>query len=107
MLYKFKTRNAGDVIMTGPHGDHVLELLGRPPAASGIFEAAHLPSLVERLQQAVVAEEAERERLEREAAERGEKPPRGEAVALRQRVWPLVEMMKRAAARDEDIVWGL
>ena len=28
-------------------------------------------------------------------------------VSLRQRAWPLIEMMKRAHAEDQDIVWGV
>jgi hypothetical protein len=36
MLYKFKSKAAGDVIMLGPNGDQVLRLLGRAPAPSGI-----------------------------------------------------------------------
>jgi hypothetical protein len=27
-------------------------------------------------------------------------------VSLRQRVWPMVEMMKRAAAEKQPITWG-
>jgi hypothetical protein len=38
---------------------------------------------------------------------KGEKPAPREAVTLRQRAWPLVEMMKRAHAEDQDIVWGV
>ena len=33
--------------------------------------------------------------------------PADEAVALHQRAWPLVEMMKRAQAEGHDIVWGV
>ncbi len=32
--------------------------------------------------------------------------PRADRVSLRQRVWPMVEMMKRALAAKEPIVWG-
>ena len=30
-----------------------------------------------------------------------------EGVTLRQRAWPLVEMMKRSMAEKADIVWGV
>ena len=38
MIYKFRCKAAGDVIMLGPNGDQMLRLLGREPAAKGIFE---------------------------------------------------------------------
>ena len=32
--------------------------------------------------------------------------PRPTRVSLRQRVWPMVEMMKRALAEKQPIIWG-
>ena len=40
MIYKFKSKAAGDVIMMGPTGDQVLRAVGREPAAKGIIEVA-------------------------------------------------------------------
>jgi hypothetical protein len=40
MIYKFKSKATGDVIMLGPHGDQLLRLLGREPALKGIIEPA-------------------------------------------------------------------
>jgi hypothetical protein len=39
MLYKFRSKAAGDLIMLGPQGDQLLRLLGREPARQGIIEA--------------------------------------------------------------------
>jgi hypothetical protein len=36
----------------------------------------------------------------------GEATPTVDRVSLRQRVWPMVEMIKRALAAREPIVWG-
>jgi hypothetical protein len=33
--------------------------------------------------------------------------PRAKGVALRQRLWPMVDMLKRAAAAGEPVVWGV
>jgi hypothetical protein len=105
MLYKFKSKAAGDVIMLGPNGDQVMRLLGRQPAPKGIFEAAHLPMLIGTLEKAVAADEAARQQAE-DDPENENRPGKGDGVSLRQRVWPLVEMMRRAAAAREPIVWG-
>ena len=111
MLYKFKSKAAGDVIMLGPNGDHVMRLLGREPAPRGIFELAAMPGLIATLQAAVAADEAARQGNPADAtgAEESATAPaagRRDAVALRQRVWPLVEMMRRSHAAREVIVWG-
>jgi Domain of unknown function (DUF1840) len=101
MLYKFRSKAAGDVIMLGPNGDQVMRLVGREPAAQGIFEVEHMPQVIAALEQAVAADEAAR----RPDAD-DEKPAKGDGVSLRQRVWPLVEMLRRAHAAREPIVWG-
>src|SRR5206468_2407161 len=44
MIYKFKSKATGDVIMMGPNGDQVLRLIGKEPAAKGIIEVAAMPS---------------------------------------------------------------
>jgi Domain of unknown function (DUF1840) len=110
MLYKFKSKAAGDVIMLGPNGDQVLGLIGREPAPKGIIEVAAMPAAIAALEQAVAADEARRAhgpvpadtsgRAEAEAAA-------DKGVSLRQRAWPLVEMLRRSLAEKQDIVWGV
>lgn len=107
MLYKFKSKAAGDVVMLGENGDQVLRLLGRQPAPQGIFEVVDLPALRATLEQAVFAEEAQRAQAQTEATAEGRRQPVHEGVDLRQRVWPLLEMMKRAQNAHHPIVWGM
>lgn len=107
MIYKFKSSAAGDLIMMGPAGDNVLRLLGKSPAPQGIFEPAEMPAAIAAIEQAVAAEDAAREQAEKEAAAEGRKLGPAEGVGLRQRAWPLVEMMKRSIAEKADIVWGV
>jgi len=95
MIYKFKSKAAGDVIMLQPHGDQLLRLIGREPAAKGIIEVAALPAAIQALQSAAAQAEATPDA----EAERG--------VGLKQRVWPMIEMMKRTHAAGEPIVWGV
>lgn len=102
MIYKFRSRATGDVIMMGPHGDHLLSLLGREPAPKGIIEVAHMADAMACIEAAVAADEAARA----EAAQTGQPGP-ADAVGLRQRVWPMLEMMRTAQAADQPIVWGV
>lgn len=103
-IYKFKSKAAGDVIMLAPGGDAVLRILGKEPAAKGIIEAADMPSAMKAIEQAVAADEAARKPPETDDEA---KPGKGDGVTLRQRAWPLLEMMKRSHAAGEAIVWGV
>ncbi len=105
MIYKFKSKASGDVIMLGTTGDQVLGLLGREPSPKGIFEPQDMPAAIATLSAAVQRDEA----LRADASHAHEDDPvtRPPAVALRQRVWPLIEMMRRCHAEDQPIVWGV
>jgi hypothetical protein len=101
MIYKFKSKAAGDVIMLGPNGDQMLRLLGREPAVKGIVDVDQLGGAIEALRAAVQADE--------QAAKDGEDDdaPRGGAITLRQRLWPVIELFKRSLRAREPVVWGV
>lgn len=107
MIYKFQSKAAGDIIMLGPHGDQVMNWLGREPAGKGIFEVQDLARLISTLEAAVTdtptTPKADPGRQDDDA----DAEVRGQAVGQRARVWPLVEMMRRALAAREPIVWGV
>jgi hypothetical protein len=107
MIYKFKSKAAGDVIMMGPSGDQVLRIIGKSPAPKGIVEPAAMPAAIQAIEQAIADEESARKQAEQEAEAEGRNLPPRESVTLRQRAWPLVEMMKRAHADGKEIVWGV
>ncbi len=97
MIYKFKSTATGDLIMLSAHGDQMLRLLGREPAAQGIIEVADMPAASAALLGAISQEEAPPE------AQETTQP----AVGLRQRMWPMIEMLRRAHAAQADVVWGV
>ena len=107
MIYKFKSKAAGDVIMMGPTGNDVLRLIGKAPAPQGIIEVAAMTAAASAIEQAVAADEAARALAEKEAAADGRKLAARDGVTLRQRAWPLLEMLKRSQAEGADIVWGV
>ncbi|MFM8899865.1 MAG: DUF1840 domain-containing protein [Burkholderiales bacterium] len=112
MLYKFKSKATGDLIMLGPQGDQLLQLLGRSPAAQGIFEPEAMPAAWALLEQAVKDEEAARAsdqvKPDPSSTEPGADEERASpGVGLRQRVWPFVEMLRRAHAEGQAVVWGV
>ena len=100
MLYKFKSNASGDLIMTQPVGDRVLSLIGKSPSAQGIIEVDQMAAAMSALEAAVAAETPNRVNDGDDAS------PRADTVSLRQRVWPMVDMLKRALAEKQPIVWG-
>lgn len=103
MVYRFKSKATGDTLMLQPHGDLLMRLIGREPAPKGIIEVAAMPLAMVALQKAAADDDARR-------AEAGSQDRDGaaqDAVSLRQRVWPMVEMLRAAHAADEPIVWGV
>jgi hypothetical protein len=105
MIYKFRSKAAGDVVMLGANGDQLLRALGREPAAKGIIEVAAMPAAIAALERAVADEEARGAGDENDDA--GDEPHATRGIGLRQRVWPMVEMMRRSQAAGEPIVWGV
>jgi hypothetical protein len=107
MLYKFKCQAAGDLIMLGPNGDALMRVLGRAPAAQGIIEPADMPAAQRAIEQAVAADEAARSQAEQEALLRGEPLGPREGITPRQRLWPMIELLRRAHSAEQPVVWGV
>lgn len=106
-LYRFKSRETGDLVMTSQHGQRLLEILGKDPSAPGIVLPEQMPGAIDAIRQAIAAEEAELQRLTEEAAARGEPPPDFDAVSLRMRSVPFIEMLQRCQQAGVEIVWGV
>lgn len=111
--YKFQSKASGDVLMVGSAGEAVLRAMGLTPAAKGIVEVAAMPGAVRALEAALAADEAARAiaqplptRAEADA-DAGDAEHEGQAVTLRQRAWPLLDMLRRSQAEGVPIVWGV
>lgn len=105
MIYKFKSKATGDLIMLGPHGDRVLRLLGREPAPQGIVEVAAMDAAIAALEQA--AAEDDDARREASSGDEAQAARIARQVSLRSRVWPMIQMLRRAREAGEPIVWGV
>jgi hypothetical protein len=103
MLYRFKSKASGDVIMVQTHGDHVLRAMGREASPRGIITVDQLAAAMQALQAAIAADDAAR------APDADDKPSEtdADALSLRRRAWPMVDMLERAIAERVDIVWGV
>ena len=107
MLFKFRSKAAGDVIMLEPSGRRVLQIIGKDPQPKGIILPEQMPAAAASLEAAIAKEEAEQRALVEEAKAKGEAPPRFEPVSLRQRAVPFLDMLRRCEKAGQEIVWGV
>jgi len=111
MIYRFRSRADGDIVMLQATAERVLALLGKTAGAPGILEPADMPAARAALEGAVQADDEVRQALASGREPAAEAPAGAasgplDAVSLRRRVWPLVEMIKRAQAEDTPVLWG-
>lgn len=107
MLYKFKSKAAGDLIMLEPNGRRVLEIIGKDPGPKGIILPEEMPGAIRALEDAIAKEEAEHQAAIDEAKAKGEVPPKFDAISLRQRALPFIDMLRRCEKDHKEIVWGV
>lgn len=107
MLYKFKSQAAADVIMLRPNAEELLQIIGKQPGATGIITVAQagpaiaaLRAEVQRREAEGVVDPADGQTLSGDAAQE-------EAVSLRRRAAPFIDLLERSSAAGKDVVWGV
>lgn len=117
MLFKFKSKATGDLIMLEPNGRRVLQIIGKDPSSTGIILPAQMPDALAALEKAIASEEAAI--AEAKAALKAEQAFSDEdeaaktshsntdAVPLRQRALPFMELLKSSHSAGVEIVWGV
>lgn len=106
MLITFKSRAAGDVLMLGKTGQHMLTLISKDTdATQGIITVAQLPAAITALSEALAADRAASRQTDED--EEDEDAPRGMAapVMLAQRIAPLLELCRYALRDEEPVIW--
>jgi len=107
MLYKFKSKAAGDLIMLEPNGRQVLGIIGKDAGPKGIILPEEMPAAVTALESAIAQEEAEHQAAAQDAKGNGGPAPHAEGVSLRQRAMPFIDMLRRCQDAGKEIVWGV
>jgi hypothetical protein len=94
MLVKFDSK-VGGITMFGDIAVTLLKAMGNSGTVPGALLAADIPAALQRLKAAVGEAPAPK------AAGEGEEPK----VSLRQRAFPLIELLERAAKAEADVLW--
>ncbi|MEY5100743.1 MAG: hypothetical protein RJA36_3462 [Pseudomonadota bacterium] len=107
MLYRFKSKASGDVVMLEPNGKQVLEILGKDPSGPGIILPEQMPDAVKALRDAIFEEEAEHQREVQEALARGEDTPDPNRITLRVRATPFIDLLQHSMREHTEVIWGV
>ena len=94
MLYKFKSKETGDLIMLEPDAKRLLKIMGREDQIKGILLVDQIPAAIEALDRAIQQEESD-----------GPLDPK--IFSLRQRSQPMLKMLQTCLRKSVDVVWGV
>ena len=97
MLIRFDSK-AGTITMFGDVGTKLLRMMGQSGSVPGAIMGKDIAPALERLRQAVSGEREPSP--DKKAADDGEPQ-----VGMKQRAFPLIELLERAAKQDADVMW--
>lgn len=107
MIYKFKSRATGDLIMLEPDGRRMLEIIGKTPGPRGIILVEQMAPAITALNAAIAKAELDHHPAAVEAGPPDDNSPAQDPVSLRQRAVPFIHMLQECAAAGKEIVWGV
>ena len=97
MLVTFQTKAYANITMFGDVAVKLLRLMGHSGAVPSAIEPEDIPAALERLRKGIAAYVPEDEPQEDE----GEAP-----VSLRNRAFPLIELLEAAAREQVPVLWN-
>ena len=93
--------------MLQANGQRVLDIMGKDASGPGIILPQDMASAIAALQGAIESEETEQQAAIARAKLQGDVPPNFDAISLRKRVGPLVEMLQRSERENASVTWGV
>lgn len=102
MLYRFKSKNMGDVVMLEASGRQVLEIIGKDPSRTGIILPEQMPAAIKALEAAIALEETSDNEHQHHHQDTV-----AEGVGLHQRAKPFVDMLRWNSDAGQEVVWGV
>lgn len=99
MIYEFKSQAAGTVVMTKDVAEQILALIGKTPGPTGIIDVDQMDAALSALEGASARSKAQGEQKE----DKHGKP----VVALSQRAYPFIDMLRACKQAGQPITWGV
>lgn len=110
-MIRFSSQVAGEVQMLDAHGQQVLQAIGKPVETRGVITPEQIPAALAALRLAIGADQERRAQLLEQAQEQdraeGVEEPVDHGVDLGRRAFPLIQMLERAAAAGQPVLWGV
>lgn len=110
MLVNFKTKKVADVMMFAEHAMPILRSGGRafPDGfpERGVITAEQLPEMIRGIEAALAKSPEVEPDHHHDDPDRDPVHPMSQPVSLRQRAYPLLDMLRQAAAAQDDVMWG-
>ena len=100
MLVKFDSK-VGAVTMFGDVAVQLLQLMGHSGTVPSAILAPDIPAAIERLMRALEQGAS----VPAAQADEEDRPEGGPPVSLRQRAYPLIDLLRRAAKNNADVMW--
>jgi len=105
MLVTFSSKAGADILMLGEHAKPILELVGKisetPFPTRGVFTPEQLPQAISRLELAIANESPAKDDDQDDEPRSALSLP----VGLRQRAFPLLDMMRKAEKIQKPVTW--
>ena len=106
MLVTFSSKAGADILMLSEHAKPILSIAGKviddPFPVRGVFSAEQLPDAIKLIERAIASEPATKQ-----VEDDGDMPRDSinASVALRQRAFPLLDLMRRAQQTGLPVMW--
>jgi hypothetical protein len=110
MIYKFKSKVTGDLIMLEANGQAVLKIIGKADPdtlTKGILLPEDMPTAILALENAIALDESSHAEAIKKALAAGKEAPKPNAISLRQRCVPIIHMLARCHKAGKEVVWGV
>ena len=101
-MIRFTCKATGAFEMLDEHGARLLGVIGKQAGERGIITAEQIPGAIAALR-AATANERKASRGPRDDSGDDDEQP----VSLAQRAFPLLDMLERAQAANEPVLWGV
>lgn len=112
MLIVFQSKAAADVLMFSAHALTIMHVVGRAYTDAmperGVITHEQLPAAIEAIEKALSEDKDEHQDEAREHADEHDDVkvhPIAEPVSFRQRVWPLLSMLRASRDQQVDVMW--
>ncbi len=100
MIYEFKSRATGSIVMTQVVGEGILKAIDHDYSAKGVITTEQMPEAIAKLKALSEANPSGSQSSD-------ENDDDDAQVSFAQRAFPFIEMLEASLAAGKDVTWGV